>query len=280
MYYSQYCISVTPLLRPPQHICRCFLSQNLRSGSPDGAPHRWTSLPPAPAPAPLAPPCLDCSSGLYHGCPPTLHPPPGAPVGDHSTAHPPVAVPDLRAPPPPLPPTASITYLPTSAIGYIVLLPVLYLRDPSPTAPHSTFAGASLPPAPAPAPLAPPCLDCSSGLSHGCPPTLHPPPGAPVGDPTAALHLPPSPAAPVGDPTAALPPLPLTTRPIVPPAEWPSGQPHELLSGSRGFDSLPSPCTPNTQHRKCSKGSCTTRNCILPACITYLPTSAIGYIVL
>ena len=76
------------------------------------------------------------------------------------------------------------------------------------------------------------------------------------------------------------PPLPLTTRPIVPPAEWPSGQPHELLSGSRGFDSFPSPCTPNTQHRKCSKGSCTTRNCILPACITYLPTSAIGYIVL
>ena len=76
------------------------------------------------------------------------------------------------------------------------------------------------------------------------------------------------------------PPLPLATRPIVPPAEWPSGQPHELLGGSRGFDSLPSPCTPNTQHRTYRIGSCTTRNCILPACITYLPTSAIGYIVL
>ena len=74
--------------------------------------------------------------------------------------------------------------------------------------------------------------------------------------------------------------LPLTSRPLIPPAEWPSGQPHELLGGSRGFESLPSPCTPNAQHRKYRIGSCTTRNCILPACITYLPTSAIGYIVL
>ena len=49
----------------------------------------------------------------------------------------------ISVPPPPLPPTTDITYLPTSAIEYIVLLPVLYLRDPSPTAPHSTSAGAS-----------------------------------------------------------------------------------------------------------------------------------------
>ena len=165
-----------------------------------------------------------------------------------------------------------------------------------------------------PAPHTPPFLGSASGLSHGCPPTLHPPPGAPVGDPTAALHLPPSPAAPVGDPTAALqppplpkqrlwaiprlhsfplsspaapvgdptaalPPPPPTTRPITPPAEWSSGQPHELLSGSRGFESLPSPRAPNLGNT-CSIGSCTTRNCILPASITYLPTSAIVYIVL
>ena len=50
--YCQYCISVTPPLLPPLHICRYFHSQNQGSGSPDGAPHRWTSLPPAPAPAP------------------------------------------------------------------------------------------------------------------------------------------------------------------------------------------------------------------------------------
>ena len=75
------------------------------------------------------------------------------------------------------------------------------------------------------------------------------------------------------------PPLLLTTGPMVSPAEWPSSPPHELLSGSRGFDSLPSPCTPSTKHRKYSIGSCTTRDCILPASITYLPTSTIGYIV-
>ena len=67
------------------------------------------------------------------------------------------------------------------------------------------------------------------------------------------------------------PPLPLSVRPIVPPAEWLSGQPHELLSGSRGFDFLPPSCTANTQHRKYSIGSCTTRNCNL-ACLYYLPT--------
>ena len=38
---------------------------------------------------------------------------------------------------------ACITCQPTTAMGYIVLLPVRYLRDPSPTAPHSTSAGAS-----------------------------------------------------------------------------------------------------------------------------------------
>ena len=93
---------------------------------------------------------------------------------------------------------------------------------------------------------------------------LPPSPAAPVGDPTAAIHPPPlpkqrlwaiprlhsfplsSPAALVGDPTAALPPFPPPTRPITPPAEWLSGQPHELLNGSRGFESLPSPRAPNT----------------------------------
>ena len=133
---------------------------------------------------------------------------------------------------------------------------------------------------PAPAPHTPPFLGSASGPSHGCPPTLQQPPGAPVGDPTAALHLPPSPAAPVGDPTVAIhppphsqaapvgdptaalpPPLfpcsaggrshgcappPPTTGPITPPAEWSSGQPHELLGGSRGFESLPSPRAPDT----------------------------------
>ena len=134
--------------------------------------------------------------------------------------------------------------------------------SPSPCPSHTSlpwqhqWAGPRLPSYPPPSP------GSACGRSHSC--------------------APPSPlsSGACGRSHGCSPPLPLTSRSIVPPAEWPSGQPHELLSGSRGFDSLPSPCTPNTQHRNCSIGSCTTRNCILPACITYLPTSAIGYIAL
>ena len=94
---------------------------------------------------------------------------------------------------------------------------------PTPPTPNRKGAGLKAGPAPplpqaspppAPAPLTPPFPGSASGPSHGCPPTLHPPPGAPVGDPTAALHLPPSPAAPVGDPTAALAPSPSQAGPL------------------------------------------------------------------
>ena len=251
----RYRISVTPPPLPPTAIgCRCFAARNRGSGSPVSVSHSWSSLPPPPF-------------GTFYYL------------------------------------LASITYLSTCTMVCIAL-PVLHLRDPCPPAVCCTSAGASPhvtrsagalmvpctggpppPPAPSPAParaaLPPPFLGSASGPSHGCPPTLHPPPGAQVGDPTVALHLPPSPAAPVGDPTAAIHPPPLpkqrlwairrlhsfpipppaapvgdptaalppplpTTRPIIPPAEWPSGQPHELLSGSRGFESLPSPRAPNT----------------------------------
>ena len=162
---------------------------------------------------------------------------------------------------------------------------------PTPPTPNRKGAGLKAGPAPplpqaspppAPAPLTPPFPGSASGPSHGCPPTLHPPPGAPVGDPIAALHLPPSPAAPVGDPTAALAPSPSQAGPLY---RRPSGRAVNpmncwvAVAGSSPFLPLVPP-THNTGNRKYSIGSCTTRNCILPACITYLPTSAIGYIVL
>ena len=98
-----------------------------------------------------------------------------------------------------------------------------------------TTASPSVPPPPPAAHTTPPpFLRNASGPSHGCSPTPHPPPAAPVGDPTAALHLPLSPAALVGGPTAAIHPsslpklyyiLPTSTTyllvlPTYLPAQW------------------------------------------------------------
>ena len=160
-------------------------------------------------------------------------------------------------------------------------LQVLPLTEPEEHEPRRCPTQVDLPP---PCPVPCPSRPSLPRLQQWAVPRLptYPPPSP--GSACGRSHscAPPSPlsSGACGRSHGCSPPLPLTTRPIIPPAEWPSGQPHELLSGSRGFDSLPSPCTPNTQHRKYSIGSCTTRNCILPACITYLPTSAIGYIVL
>ena len=91
-------------------------------------------------------------------------------------------------------------------------------------------------------------LSCGAcGQSHGCNPAPPPLPKQRLWA-IPRLHSFPlsSPAAPVGDPTAALPPSSPPTRPITPPAEWSSGQPHELLNGSRGFESHPSPRAPNS----------------------------------
>ena len=78
----------------------------------------------------------------------------------------------------------------------------------------------------------------------------HPPPRG--GDHLGSWQAPTDPPPPTHTPCSAggrshgcNPPLAPTTRPITPPAEWSSGQPHELLSGSRGFESLPSPRAPN-----------------------------------
>ena len=138
--------------------------------------------------------------------------------------------------------------------------PVLYLRVPSPPAVCCMSAGASprvtrgarprtsrpppCPLPPAPAPLTAPFLRSASGPSHGYPPTIHPPPGAPVGDPTAALHLPPSSTAPLGDPTAAIhPPPPQAalvgdpTAALLPPLSLCS-------AGGRSHGCTPSPSLP------------------------------------
>ena len=88
-------------------------------------------------------------------------------------------------------------------------------------------------------------LSCGAcGRSHGC----NPPPPFPCSAGARSHGCTPSPSLPLqrrwAIPRLRSPPPP-TTRPITPPAEWSSGQPHELLSGSRGFESLPSPRAPN-----------------------------------